>query len=447
MRIVFFSTNSNRFDGESFCIRTVPSRKSVFDSLAESYPEDEFFVVTQLPASFVADVAGNDFAETSSRVQYRRCQKENASDIAAEILLLNPDLAVAASFWVTPFDWLPVQDGMISDMLRERGVRTLCHPTEFSLDCFDKYRTHLLLEKHGFPMPEAMHLDYQQFWCERSHRELKTNVYKAYVLRKLEKMSYPVVIKDTVGLSSYGMEVAVSYKQALYYLYSGRTNSDRLIEEYLSGEQFGTEIYGSDGNYTVMPPLMFSLNRYGITSPKQSVKLGPVTNEKYKIAELNEMLISLAKKLHLCGTAQVDLVFSGGKWFIIEINPRLSGMSETYAAALRTTVPHLLTRIARGEKICGTALQSVCNIKLPLLTDAQMESLSHIPAVRYIHQIHNTAAKQEREKGYCEIILAADSVPEVMAELERLAADFPDLVESVFLENARALAVSLRPVQ
>ena len=115
-------------------------------------------------------------------------------------------------------------------------------------------------------------------------------------------------------------------------------------------------------------------------------------------------------------------------------------MTETYAAALGLTVPELLMHLCRGETIAAENTRAVCNFKLPLLTDEQMESLFQFPSVRYVHQIHNTAAKQEREKGYCEVILSADSPENVMAELEKLASAFPALMENVFLQNARKLA-------
>lgn len=51
------------------------------------------------------------------------------------------------------------------------------------------------------------------------------------------------------------------------------------------------------------------------------------------------MLVSIPPKIsvssfmgYLKGTVQVDLVYRNGEWFIIEINPRWSGMTTTTAA-------------------------------------------------------------------------------------------------------------------
>ncbi|MBQ7158201.1 MAG: ATP-grasp domain-containing protein [Treponema sp.] len=434
--IVFYSTNTNEFDGTHLVTRTMPSRRSEWDVLARAFPDFHFFVVTQLPGAFLLDVERNSVSEEPESVRYVVTEKLSPQAMAEKILTLSPDIAVAATFWVTPFDWLGVQDAQIADILRAKGVRTVCHSLETMLACFDKYQTRLLLEKHGFSVSKAVYIHHEQFWAERGHREVHTNAYKNAVLSQLEHLHYPVVVKDTVGLSSYGMEVAVSYKQALFYLFSGRTNGDRLVEEFIEGEQFGTEIYGTDGNYTVLPPCMFSVNRYGITSPKQSVKIGPITSERYRIPELQAMLQSLAKKLNLSGVAQVDLIFNNDGWHIIEINPRLSGMTETYAASLNTSVCRILTDIALGNHDHFSPLAPVLNFKIPICEESQLADFFSRPEVKYVHQIHNEAAKQEREKGYGEVVLRSDSgISALKNAFLAFSADYPALVDQKFIAD------------
>ena len=77
------------------------------------------------------------------------------------------------------------------------------------------------------------------------------------------------------GLSSFGMDVASTFAEARHILLSKKNNGDRLVEEFLDGQSFGIEVYGTDGNYTVSAPLINSVNQFGLTSPKQNVKLGP----------------------------------------------------------------------------------------------------------------------------------------------------------------------------
>ena len=90
-----------------------------------------------------------------------------------------------------------------------------------------------------------------------------------------------------------------------------------MVEELIQGEQFGTEIHGIEGRYSVLPPIAFSVNKDGITDPLSSVKFGPVTDPAYHFEKVQEELLNMAQN---------------GEWFIIEINPRWSGMTTTTAA-------------------------------------------------------------------------------------------------------------------
>lgn len=445
MTIVFYSTNSNVYEGKDFDVKSFPSNADRWQYLAQKYSEHKFVFVTQLPGMFLLDLEANDMLCRAENIEYVICDEMNPELFAQKILSFNPDVTIAATFWVTPYDWLGIQDGMVAQVLQSSGIRTICHPADVSLVCFDKYKTHQELVRLGIKVPAAIYVHHELYWCERSHRELKNNVYKDFVLRQIQNMKYPVVIKDTVGLSSYGMEVAVSYKQAVHYLNLGRTNSDRLVEEYIDGEQFGTEIYGCDGNYTVMLPFMFSVNRYGITSPKQSVKIGPVLSEKYNVSLLMETLKNLAVKMNFSGVAQVDLIFKDGEWYIIEINPRLSGMTETYSASLGLSAGEILLDVALGNKSFDKHLRYVCNMKLPLLTDEQMHELSKDENILYLHQLHNLGARQEREKGYCEMVIGGCQSPQdLLVCIENFAMLHPEYIEPKFLQSAKDMIGSIR---
>ena len=440
MNIVFYSTNSNFYDAAKIQEYFWPTKKQEWEQLAQEFPEHNFFVASQMPALFLVDTTEGVFGTSPNNVKYVCLIKQHAQDIAQEILDLHPDAAFSASFWVTPYDWLPLQDALVAQILAEHGVKTVCPSADSAFSAFDKWQTHLLLEKHGFSIPNAVYVHHELFWCERGNKEIKTNVYKDYVLSAIQKLKLPLIIKDTVGLSSYGAEVVPTYKAAAGFLQSHKNSSDRIVEEYVSGFQFGTEIHGTPGSYTVMPPFMFSVNQYGITSPKQSVKAGPVTSDCFKIAELNDMLVRLAEELGFSGIVQVDLVFSpenGGKWYILEINPRLSGMSELYARAQGLSLCKILLKIVLGQP--SEKLDCACNIKFPLLSVHQLAELHELPFVKYIHQIHNLAARQKRETGYCELIFTGKNFVALEENLNRLESCFPDAVEPAFIQKAREL--------
>lgn len=473
MRVVFYSSCSNCFDPKIVHIRTMPSWAQEWGRVAAAFPQHQFIIATMLPAMFLLDYDKDKIAKPDG-VECQLLSGGGAEKIAQEILALKPDVAVAASFWLTPYDWLGLQDAMVADILRDNGVKVVCHKSKTQALCFDKKATSDFLKQNNFKCAQSVYVDYDLFWAQRKKSEVRDNVYREYVLREIEKLNFPVIIKDTTGLSSYGMEVVHTMGAVRGYLDSKKFNSNRLVEEFLDGPQFGTEVHvtkrcqagsqAQDAAVDVFPPLLYSVNQYGICSPKQSVKLGPLTLPQFKCDELKSELERLARLLDFEGIAQVDLVFHKDKWHIIEINPRLSGSSAAIALIKGKTLPRILTDFALAaaglewqEDAAGSNLgQEVAsglwkknpplylNIKFPNLTQEQMKDLYSLPYVRYLCQTDNDAAKQRREMGFCEILFGGSDRPQdLSAQLDEIKEKFPEIVEPGFFETAKKMLAGL----
>ena len=437
MRIIFYSTNSNIFDEENFKIKVMPKNAATFSNFCKSHPEHEFFCVTQKPGMFLPEKTdgSHDAVFTLPNVHYLPLETDTDT-FAGTVAALKPDMAIAMTFWIEPYDWLPVSDAIVGEKLKAAGIRTICHSVETALICFDKWRTYNELARLGFKVAAAVFCDHDLYFCAGSNKEVLRNVYKESVLAQIRGLRLPVIIKDTTGLSSYGMTVAHTYGEVAGYLNSKRNNSNRLIEEFISGRQFGLEIYGLPGDYTVLPPFEFSVNQYGITSPKQSVKYGPCQLPDV----LKEMMLRLAEGLGLCGAAQVDLILDDkGDWHIIEINPRLSGMSYTYAAACGLSVFDMLyNTVIEPVEITAELKKFVISLKLPLMSESQMKELLSLPGVKLLNQTNDLAAKQEREKGFCECIIAAQEKEILQNAVARFEELFPG--DAIILQAEKMLA-------
>jgi len=418
MKILFYNSNTNNTDVANFCYSFFPSAKSDFEILAEKYPEHEFFVVAQKPGVFLLDLENGEFVSKAEKVQYHLLEKETSpKDFANFIQKLEPDLAISTSYWLSPFDWLSLQDSLIAEYLSENNVNVLCNSLENQEMCFNKWETQLALEAKGFTVPKSIYLNHDLFWAERSNKSIIHNPYKELIFSKLKKMTFPVVIKSLTGFSSYGMDVAKTFSEALHFLTQKSGNEDKIIQKYKDGLHFGLEIYGTKDCFEIKPPFKFSLNKYGITSPKQSTKIGPFNwedpeyQEKIKLSTLKNDMKRLWKTFGFSGSIQVDLVFSEGEWYIIEINPRLSGMTFTYAALENCSPQELLLKavLPKAEKPKPT-LESLCTFKIPVQTKENFEILSQNPSIKRIFQIDNKVAKQKRDEGFCEIVSIVENL-------------------------------------
>lgn len=424
MKFLFYSSNSNYFDYNTFKIYSYPTCKMDFEKLQNAFPQHEFFVVAELPAMFLIDLENNGTVEKSKNVKYFIYNSEEkicVEDFSKKIIEYNPDVAIPISFWVNPFDWLSIKDSMIADCLKTNGIKTFCNSTLTSQICFDKNSTYQKMQElisnkkiGNLKIPKSVYVHHELFWTERNKNEIKENVYKELIFLQIKNLNFPVIIKDTCGVSSYGMEVATTYNQVISFLNSKRNNSDRIIQEYIDGIHFGTEIFSyknsqEEDKHFVMSPFIFSTNKYGITSPKQSVKLGPINNSIFKIDELKNSLLQLANEFNFCGITQVDLIFKNDFWYLLEINPRLSGMSKLYSVLSEKSLMEIFISLIEENFIQEEFFKNnfAINFKIPLLQKNQFDELSKNPNVKYLNQMENLIAKQEREKGFCQVVLSS----------------------------------------
>ena len=457
MKILFYSSNSNYFDYNTFKIFSYPTCKMDFEKLQNDFPQHEFFVVSELPAMFLIDIENNGTVEKSSNVKYfifNSEEKISVKDFSKKIIEFNPDVAIPISFWVNPFDWLSIKDSLIAECLQTNGIKTFCNSSLTSQICFDKNSTYQKMQElisnnkiENLKTPKSVYVHHELFWAERNRNELKENVYKEFIFSQIENLNYPVIIKDTFGVSSYGMEVATSYNQVVSFLNSKRNNSDRIIQEYIDGLHFGTEIFSTsdfsnstENNYSqkkhfVLSPFVFSTNKYGITSPKQSVKLGPINDEKFFISKLKKSLVQLANEFNFSGITQVDLILKKDQWYLIEINPRVSGMSKTYSVTLEKTLLEIFMNLFFFDKSDKNNFELnfeknnfAINFKIPLLEKNKFDELSKNPNVKYLNQMENLIAKQEREKGFCQVVLNSNNSFE---ELKNIFNDFINKNENI----------------
>ena len=332
MRIVFYSASTSAHSNSSTKTTYQPFRADTWDEMDRLYPDCEFVVAGPLNGSYIFDVADGEICKKPEKVKYVLLESGMSAEDTAELIAQQkPDIAVAIASGAVPFDWVPIKTALIAEELQKRGIATIANNTLVSVAAFDKWRSNIMFRSF-VKAAKGIYIHHELFLAEKKNPGVSVNVYKEYVFYRIKEMNFPVIVKDTLGAGSIGVEVMNSYEEVESFLNSDRNNSDIMVEELIQGEQFGTEIHGVEGRYSVLPPIAFSVTKEGITDPLSSVKFGPVTDPSYHFEKVQEELLNMAQSLKFEGTVQVDLVYRAGEWYIIEINPRWSGMTTTTAA-------------------------------------------------------------------------------------------------------------------
>lgn len=382
-KVVLYSSNSKHRDKSSNCT-VFPKWAVQWDEMALRHPDLDITLVVQLNGRYFLDINEGELASRPEKIHLEILPMEaRLEEFADTVTKLKPDIAVAMPGPVSGYDWNGIRDAAIAEELRRRGIETICYSADTALDCFDKWRTHQVLAKNGFRIPDALYLHYEMFTTQKLSAVSTGNVYQEYILYEISKLPMPIVIKSTTGSSSMGIHIAKDFEDAKNYLLSGELVEDVIIEEFLEGEEYGAEVHGSKGNYVVSPPYrIFNTVKGELNDPlgATTLKYGPILDEKLKVEEVRAELKRMAELMEFSGIMEVDLVLVKGEWYILEINNRWSGLT-TLITASQNRLPYdvYVEQVEPGTVDLNDPknLSFACQFKMPKI---DMETLTRIAA-------------------------------------------------------------------
>lgn len=434
MKIVFYTTSStNTEETRAFYL---PSRADCWDALANDFPEHELVVVVQEPAYFIIDRDKDGKILEPLKTKYILIEENvTTEECAQKIIDLNPDIAIAISISSVPFDWNGLKDSSIAEILNNRGIKTISNPVETSLAFFDKWQTNQVLSNRGFNVAKAVYVHNGLFLAERNHANIRNNVYRECVLQQIQKLHYPVIIKPTTGSASFRTEIVDSFEIAKGKICSKKNKGDLIVEELLQGEQFGLEIHRNKDEYIVLPPFKLSVNTEGVVDPMKNIKVGPIRDAKY-FTQLQNDLQKLSKEYSFGAITQVDLIYKDNSWYIIEINPRWSGMTETIAASQERNSFSILLDSIVSTKIDYSESKNLkysVSFKIPELEENILKELFAYPYVKSISDF------PLGKTAYREMVVVGQSKENLVTDIKELSKEFPLVVSDDIVEEVKKL--------
>jgi len=439
MKILLYSITTLIPDHSKSSLCFYPSRAECWSELAKDYPNVQFTVVCDKHNEYFLDFNDGQIHELSDKVSYVYYPVgAEVAEITKMISDIKPDLVVAINVPDIPVDWGYIKASIIAEQLKCLGFRVVCHSPDASIKFADKWRTHCTLKELGFNVAPAVYVQNNLYNLHSKIKEISANAYREYILWSVKQLNYPVLIKNTFYCGSIDMKKANNYIEVAEILSSQRNDADFLVEEYIQGEHFGTEIHGAFGKYNIMPPMLFSTNDEGVVDPFKNIKVGPVLNQQYKISELLNLLKKLAEIFEFEGTAQVDLIFSNGQWYIVEVNPRLSYMTDTISFGMQQ---RSLYKAYVDSALCATEdynnsknLKYAINFKVDNIEKNLLNRVTGYSAVRSA-KMTNTY----RQGSFIEcndIVLGGyDSKKEAYDNLLNFSKIFPEIVPIYVISN------------
>jgi carbamoylphosphate synthase large subunit len=262
-------------------------------------------------------------------------------EIARQLAAWKPDRVVSISI---PDD-KALRDACIAVSLRAtHDIDVVMHPLAVTHAFANKWATRQLVEDTGLAAAPGFLIS-GDLLCERG---VRYGAYRDYVSLMLTYVSFPVVCKPIWDSMAQGIQKFATPAELEDWLDGARPEADLIIEEYLDGELFGIEVVGRDGTYVCQPLVRKCLGTGEDLVPFNHIRFGPVADDRYNLPILQHQLTRLAAQVELCGSAEFELMWFRGRFHVIEVNPRVSGMTNlssaisgvnTYTALASTITP------------------------------------------------------------------------------------------------------------
>ncbi len=238
-----------------------------------------------------------------------------------------------------------MRDALVKELLEAAGVPMVMTGADATHQLSDKWETKRLLAEHGLTTPEGVLIDGDLL----NSRALPVPSYAGFLRWKAERLGYPLLCKPLWDCMGNGITFLAGPEDLDRYLLSPH-DGNVVLERCVSGDLCSVEIVGRPGDYFVQPmcwmgpaggepEFAFGQLRYSAPRPAADADFVPVA----------ERLKELCGALGVHGAVDVDMIYSGGVYHVLEINPRVSGATSLSIAGSSVNTYVQLLGLLHGD--------------------------------------------------------------------------------------------------
>lgn len=394
-------------------------------------------------------------------------ETEGAAEIAQE---------AAARGWRAVFlrtdaykSWLgPVDEAVVGTVLhepapdfyrlhrlaRELGARAVLPVSLLEPECARDALLRDLCERSGGPVvvaspPSSVELAFDKWLTKQVLADAGFQVIPgrlagstAEARAAAEELGYPLVVKPRRDFTGKGFRIFREPAELEAYLAKYRVR-DLMFEPFIPGSELSLELVRWRGRCVAQPVVYKGETRLNaMEHPVYRPRLSPWRGGTGHEAEVVSAGRAMAAVLGLEGACEMEFVVSGGRPYLMEVNPRLSGVTRLCNAGGGANTFRLLARLAMGGEL-DEAVQhrSEVAVSLPIVVptqDPRVQRLNAHPAVRYIKTIDWMPQLPIRGS----VLLQAPS----LAQLRSVVSELESLTSPAYLDELHAsLAAHLVP--
>ncbi|MFE5719733.1 ATP-grasp domain-containing protein [Streptomyces erythrochromogenes] len=237
-----------------------------------------------------------------------------------------------------------LRDATAASLLDAAGIPTVMTPLAATMLLVDKWETKQLCRRAGLHVPDGIRADSGLL----AGRGLPVPAYRDALRAQAARLGHPLMAKPVWDSTSAGIRTLRTPADLDAWL-AGPPEASAVLEEVVEGDLCTVDIVGRPGSYQVLP--LCWTGRAGADPVFTFADLrwcGPHPEADAAFAHVARALVALCGELGVYGSVNVDMVHTGGRFVILEVNPRIGGATTLSCAASGTNTFTTLARMARG---------------------------------------------------------------------------------------------------
>lgn len=322
------------------------------------------------------------------------------------------------------------RDSYIKELLETKHrIPVIMHPIKTTTLLSNKWETNQWLKRKGYKVPNSI-LVYGDLLSKR------TVTYVSYIqsiLSQVKDFQGPYFIKPLWDSMSTGVKKINNIDELENFIYKEKIQYDFVIEEQVTGGLFGLEVVGHNGEYFCQPLVKKCNDTTDSLVPFDHVRFGPYVMNQNVNQALQKDFIEISKNLDICGSVEFEFIGNETGFYIIEINPRVSGMTNLSSAISGVNTYTSLLQLAM-EREPNNISQDRFTLELPLINMSQ-DKLNDLSCFKEIFSI-NDVIYHNGTKQY-KMLLQVDSLDEATQYLSALNMQLNIIPSHVFSEIAQ----------
>lgn len=321
-------------------------------------------------------------------------------ELADKVLSWNPDVVISISI---P-DNNALRDAVLADYLKIKGVNFIAHPIHSTLLLSNKWETTKYLKSMGVSVPKTV---YASGDLISNRVDSYSSIYVDVLINELNNLEFPLIAKPLWDSMSQGIKILKDMEETRSFL--STLTVDYIFQEYILGELLGIETITHNEN-VYFQPLVRKYTSENLV-PFDHLRYGPYNGiPKVLLDRMKKKIRNVCLDLKLNGSIEFEMIYDrkANNIYILEINPRISGMTNLSSLISGVNSYTLLGQIEKIDTMVSKE-RYVAEVPLRKLNDEFIEKIKKINEIESIQSVSYHTGKQQ-----VKTLIASDSLSQVI---------------------------------